>query len=287
MEKRKVGIVAECVCDLPKNLLRQYDVDIVYHVIETEHGVFTDTDEITAENILSHMENGGLMTRSDAPSAKVYRETFERNFEKYEEVVHIAISSHISRSVTNVRAAIEEMGEQGKKIHLIDSGHLSSGIGFMIIRAAELAMQGYAADSICEKMEELKGKISTSFMTQNANYLHRNGLVPDWVKIICNLFYIHPILNMKNGKMKLKGILFGNYDRACLRYVRRELKHNKAIDKNRAFITYVGCSVKQLQSIKEETEKYMIFDHLTLVEASATISSNCGAGTFGLIYIRQ
>ena len=75
--------------------------------------------------------------------------------------------------------------------------------------------------------------------------------------------------------------------RAVRHYVKTLLKHNKQIDTRLLFLTYAGCSVHQIDEILEEVEHYAHFDHVILQKASATVSSNCGVGTFGLMFFRK
>ncbi|MGN0674195.1 MAG: DegV family protein [Oscillospiraceae bacterium] len=286
VNKKKVGILAECVCDLPKSTLSNCGVDILYFLVETENGVFTDTDEITAENVISHMETGGSKTKSAPPPPDVYVKAFEKNLKRYDEVILVAISSHISHSCENAEKAVKLMGDEGKRVHIFDSEHLSTGLGFLVLRAAELANQGCTSEQILSDLENLKTRVSTSFLAKNADYLYRNGLVPAYVKKICSALNIHPVLAMKKGDLRLKTIIIGNYDAACRYYVRRELKGKNNIDKKCAFVTHVGCSVKMLRAITAEANKYCSFDELNVTTASATISSNCGPGTFGILFTR-
>lgn len=287
MDKKKVGILAECVCDLPKSTLQSCGVDILYFLVETENGVFTDTDEITAENVISHMETGGTKTKSAPPPPDVYLKAFEKNLKRYDEVILVAISSRISHSCENAEKAVKLMGEEGKRVHIFDSEHLSTGLGFFVLRAAELANKGCTSYQILGELEAMKPQVSTSFLAKNADYLYRNGLVPAYVKKICSALSIHPVLAMKKGSLRLKTIILGNYDSSCKYYVRQELIGRKNIDKKCAFVTHVGCSVKMLKSITAEVEKYCSFDELNITNASATISSNCGPGTFGVLFVRS
>ena len=287
MAEQKVGIVAECVCDLPKSYLAEHNIDIVYFLIETDSGVFTDTDEITAENILEYMQSGGMKSKSSAPAPEVYRKVFEDNLGKYDELILVAISSGISFSCANAEKAVLEMGEAGKRVHVFNSKHLSTGLGHIVMKAAELAEGGMSAGEIITELEELRGRVSTSFITENVDFLYRNGRVSEKVKKICSAFNIHPVLTMKNGNLTLKSVCIGRYEKACSRYIRRELKNADKIDKKRAFITSAGCSVKMLERVKKEVNKQCRFENLTLTKASATISSNCGPNTFGVLYIRN
>ena len=42
-----IAISTECVADLPKKMFEQYGVEIIYYDIETDSGVFRDTEEIS------------------------------------------------------------------------------------------------------------------------------------------------------------------------------------------------------------------------------------------------
>ncbi len=287
MSEQKVGIIAECVCDLPKSYLREHNIDIVYFVIETDSGVFTDTDEITAENILSYMQSGGEKSKSSAPEPEVYKSVFEKNLEKYDELILVAISSGISLSCANAEKAVSEMGEKGKRVHIFDSKHLSTGLGHLVIKAAETAESGMSAEEILSELSELRDRISTSFITESVDFLYRSGKVSEKVKRICGAFNIHPVLAMKNGELTLKSVCIGKYEKACARYIRKELKNPDKIDKERAFLTYAGCSVKMLERVRNEINGKCRFEKLIQTKASATISSNCGPNSFGILFIRN
>lgn len=287
MKKKKVGILAECVCDLPKNILNEHGIDILYFLIETESGVFTDSDEITSENVIHYLETGGKKTKSSPPPSDVYFRTFEKNLKKYDDIILVAISSGISDSCKNARAAVEMMGSEGNRVHIFDSQHLSTGLGFLVLRAAELADSGCGTEEILAELEELKTHVSTSFIAKDADYLYRNGRVSAFVKKLCTAFHIHPVLMMHKGTLKVKNIYFGSYESSCRAYIRCGLKGQKNIDKKCGFITHAGCSVKMLRMITAEAEKYCHFDELKITAASATVSGNCGPDTFGVLFMRK
>lgn len=287
MAEQKVKIIAECVCDLPRTWLKEHNIDIVYFTIETDRGVFSDTNEITSENIISYMQAGGKKAHSSAPHPDVYRETFEKNLAEFDEVILVSISSGVSMSCENADKAVEQLGEKGRRVHVFDSGHLSTGLGHLVIKASEMAEKGCSASEILAALETLKNKVSTSFIAENADYLYMNGKVSEKVKKICSAFDIHPILAMKNGELTLKSITRGNYRKACKRYIRKTLRKAKSIETGTAFITHVGCSTKMIEWIKNEVSKNCSFENLIVTKASATISSNCGPNTFGVLFIEK
>ena len=287
MAEQKVKIIAECVCDLPIAWLKQHNVDIMYFSVETDCGVFFDTKEITSDNIISYMQSGGKKAHSSAPEPDAYKETFEKNLEEFDEVILVAISSGVSLSCENADKAVEQLGEKSRRVHVFDSGHLSSGLGHLVIKAAQMAENGHTASEILAALEELKDKVSTSFIAESVDYLYMNGKVSEKVKKICTAFNIHPILVMKNGELTLKSVTRGDYRKACRRYIKKTLSRAKSIEKQTAFITQAGCNTKMIEWIKSEISKIFTFDNLTVTKASATVSSNCGPNTFGVIFIEK
>lgn len=287
MPLQKTGIVTDCICDLPRSYIREHNIGIIYFLIETDSGIFTDTDEITAENILSYMAAGGVKSVSSPPPAEDYAELFGKTLEKYGEVLFIAAGSGSSVSYDRARETLKLMGTDAQRIRVFDSGHLSTGLGHMVIRAAEMAESGCGADEIVTELSGLKERVSTTFLTVNADYLYRNGRASERVKRLCDTFGIHPVLMMKNGAITLKSVMIGNYEKASLRYVRRALKNAACIDGRRIFITHAGCGKREIGRISEEIYKKCSVEELIVTKASATVSSNCGPGTFGVLFVNE
>lgn len=287
MTKNKICITTDCVCDLPDEMLRKNNVDMVYFYIETDTGRFKDVDEITAQNVFEYLGNGGTKAITEAPPASEFVSFFSEKLESYDCVIHICISSKISKSVGYATQAVENMGEDGKRIHIVDSGHVSTGIGHMVLRAAEMVKGGSSCEQILAEMDNMRSMVSSSFMADNADYLYRNDKVSKTVQKICSFFRIHPVLGAKDGYLKLKSFQLGNYERSAVRYVRSELRKSKKIKTNRLFITHAGCSTNDIKIVKKEVQRIMDFDEIIVTKASATVSSNSGPRTFGLLYIME
>ena len=285
MAEQKVKIIAECVCDLPRGFFKEHNVDIVYFSIETESGVFADTSEITSENIIEYMQRGGKKALSCAPSPETYKAVFSKNLELYDEIILVTISSKISMAFKNSTQAVSEM--KTDKVHVFDSWHLSSGLGHFVIKAAKMAENGCSSGEILAVLEKMRPSVSTSFIVESTDYLYKNGKVSRKVKELCDKFDIHPILEMREGALVIQSITRGNYKKACRKYIKKTLKKSKNIDKTTAFITHAGCSSKTIDFIKNEIEQIFHFDNLVVKKASATISSNCGPNTFGILFIRE
>lgn len=279
-----IAITTECVADLPRKLLEQNSIDIIYMDIETDSGVFRDTSEIDSQNITEYMAGGRRKAQSVIPSANDYSAFFRNRLEEYDEVIHISIGSGVSAALNNARLGREKLGNERYKIHLIDSMHLSSGIGLLVLEAARLRDEGLVSKEIVRNVIAKIPVINTSFLSYNADYLYYNGKVSESVMKICRAFRLHPALAVKDGKLVLKRLYFGRYERAAANYIAKTLKESERIKKDRAFITYVGCGHELLEFIHDKMSQHIKFDEVWEKAASATIAANCGPLTFGILF---
>lgn len=281
---KRIIITTDCVSDISEKMLNKYDIRVIYFYIVTEHGWFKDMAEITSGNIIEYFERGGSRVQTKAPFPEEYRAFFDEVLSEGEEVIHISVTSSLSLSYQNALAAA---GTFGERVHVLDSGHLSSGMAHLVIKAAEMVQQGKSAKETIRLLEQMKSRVSTSFIAENANYLYRTGLVGKSVKNLCETLKIHPVLGMRKGIMRLKTVKVGNYEKAVLRYVRGQLRKMSSIEKERMVITHAGCSLKMIAKVKREVMRCGTFRDIQVTKASATITSNCGANTIGVLFVRK
>ena len=284
MTERKVGIVAECVVDLPKEYLVKHDIPVLYFTIEVDSGVFTDTDEVTAENILSYVKEGGKKAISSPSSIATYEKMIRESLKKYRDVVFISAGAGTSKSFSRACEAVKNLGNLGSNIHVVDSKLISSAEGLVLMRVVELAEKGASVEEIVKEVEAYREKISATFVVENADFLYRNGRVSARVKNFCATFNLHPVLCMKRGCMALKSIMLGSYENASLRYVRNELCKANKIDAKNVFLVHAGCTNKKIEQVRSEILKRIKPENLYVVSASASVSCNCGPGSFGVMF---
>lgn len=284
---KRIGITSDCACDLPEEYFEMHDVGIMYFYITTDTGRFRDGCEVDSQNIIEYLERGGIKAATCAPQPMEYEIFFGKQLEKYDEIIHISLSDRLSNSYTNAQTALSFMGRDSGRVSVIDSEQFSSGMAFMIIKAVEMRDSGCSASEIIQECSRIRTCISTSFIAKNADYLYRNGLTGRAVRTVCSTMLIHPVLALKNGRVALKKLEIGDYGKSVRSYIRSELSHSKTIDRKRAFITHAGCGVEMLAAVRAEVKRLCCFDEVIVAKASATISSNCGAGSIGVLFLKK
>lgn len=279
-----ITITTECVADLPRKLVKKESIGIIYYDVETEKGLFRDTEEIDAQNIMEYMGEARSMARGVVPSANDYRNFFKKKLEEYDEIVHVCATSVVTDAVKNAMHGRLKLGVDGHKIHIVDSRQLSGGLGLLVFEAAKCRNQGMSSKEIVEHVTQKIPLIKMSFLSTNADYLFYNQKVSKNIMKLCNLFHLHPVLKMDEGNLVLARVYIGNYEKATSKYIADVLQEVENIDSNIGMLIYAGCGHDMLQRVKREISKKVLFDELWEQQASATVSSNCGPLSFGVIY---
>ena len=79
----------------------------------------------------------------------------------------------------------------------------------------------------------------------------------------------------------------GSFSRVAKRYVRKVFANAKNIDRRILFITYAGMDSESLRYIQDLVQQYCPFERVYVQRASSAIASNCGPGSFGLLFMRK
>lgn len=280
--KRKTFLLVstDSVSDLPKELTDHARVAVMPYRVVTEGGEFIDGQETGTDGVLSYIRSG-RRAHSESPGVAEYEAFFAEQLTKAQCVIHLTMSGKVSKGYENALEASESFDN----VEVVDTGHLSSGMGFIVLRAAEYAADGMSREAVLEGIRRMRSQVRTSFIVDDTEYLLRAGRISPKINTICQAFMVHPMLVLENGKMVVGAIKIGTQKAVWRKYIESVLKDVGRIDKRLLFITHAGLSCEELQEIEEFVRKKVIFDRVIYQKASPAISINCGMGAFGLLFM--
>lgn len=275
-------ISTDSVSDLPEDMTDGARVAVMPYRVVTEGGEFIDGQETGTDGVLSYIRSG-RRAHSESPSVAEYEAFFAEQLTKAQCVIHLTMSGKVSKGYEN---AMEASGSFDN-VEVIDTGHLSSGMGFIVLQAAKYAASGMSQEAVIAKIQRLRSLVRTSFIVDDTEYLLRAGRISPRINTICKAFMVHPVLVLKNSKMIVGAIKIGTQRAVWKKYVESVLGDAGRIDKRLLFITHAGLAHEELQEIEKTVRKKISFEKVIYQKASPAISINCGTGAFGLLFMLQ
>lgn len=279
-----VKIISDSTCDLSKELITKYDIKVVpLHIVLGDEEFF-DGVNISPDEIYKWSDANNATPKTSAASIEEAVDAIKPCIEAGDEVVVFTIASGMSTTNNVFRLAVSEL-EAEEKVRIIDSANLSTGVGLQVIEAAILAKEGKALDEIVSAISEITPKVRASFVVDTLTYLHRGGRCSGLAALAGGMLKLHPKIVVKNGVMGPDKKYRGKMNSVILNYAKEMEADLLSARKDRVFITHSGCDRESIDSVKEYLESLNYFEEILITRAGGVVSSHCGPGTLGVLFI--
>ena len=279
----KIKILSDSTCDLSPELVEKYDITLVPLTVIKEDKDFKDGVTITPADIFAHVAAGGALCSTSAVSVGEYLDFFGKYAEEYDALVHINIGSGFSSSYQNACLAAEDF----ENVYVVDSQNLTTGQGFVVLKACELAKTAENMEELVAQLEAYREKIEASFLVDKLDYLAKGGRCSSAAALGANLLNLKPCIEVKDGKMTVVKKYRGNFTKSLAAYVKERLAGREDVDRDMLFLTRTVIDDACYEAVMEAVKEFGGFRQVIETEAGCTVSCHCGPGTLGVVIVRK
>lgn len=281
-----VKIMADSTSDLSKELIERYQITILPLHIVLGDKEYRDGTEITPEEIYRWSDAKKETPKTSAVAITDAIEIMKPALEAGDELIMFTISEKMSTTANVFRMAAQEL-EAEDKVSVVDSASLSTGNGLLVIRAAVMAREGKGRKEIVEEIERLKPRVRASFVVDTLTYLHRGGRCSGVAALAGGMLKLHPKIVVLDGAMEVSKKYRGKINSVIMNYVKDMEEEMKRAEKYRVFITHSGSDPKVVEEVRAYLESLHYFDEILVTRAGGVVSSHCGPGTLGVLFIQE
>ncbi len=279
-----VKIISDSTCDLSQELLERYDIAVLPLQVTLGEASYEDGVNITVDEIYHWADENKTTPKTAAPAMETAIHTMKPWLEKSMELICFSISESMSTTANVLRLAAKDLGAEDR-VTVIDSQNLSTGNGLLVIEAAIMAKEGKSAKEITDHIKALRPLVRASFVVDTLTYLHRGGRCSSVAALAGSVLKLHPKIVVADGKMGVTQKYRGKLSRVMVDYVRDMEQELLRARKDRVFITHSGCDESIIAEVKSTLEALNYFDEIHVTRAGSVISSHCGYGTLGVLFI--
>jgi len=282
---KEVMITADSTCDLPDYLIEKNNITILPLSILLGDKSYSDGVDIFPRDIYAYVNKTGDLPKTAAVTPAQYNTVFKEFTEQGKAVVHIGLSSAISSSYQNACIAAAEFED----VYCIDSKSLCTAMGLLVLKACDFREKGFDAKKIYNRVNSLVPKVSTTFVLNNLEYLHKGGRCSGVAKFSANVLGIKPSIAVdENGRLDVAKKYRGKIDLVYKQYISDSLKDVNKFDPARVVIANSGDINPEIISFaKGVIEGKNKFTEVITADAGCTISSHCGPKTLAIFYIKK
>jgi DegV family protein with EDD domain len=273
-----VRIICDSTSDLDKDLVARYGIRVVPMTVIHAGREYKDGVDLDTPGLFALVRETGQLPTTAAPSTGEFLQAFD----PAEEPICLTISSKLSASNQNARLA---SAERAGGVRVIDSLNLSTGIGLLVLLAAELRDQGKSAEEIEQAVLAAVPKVRTSFVIETMEYLYKGGRCTAVQALVGSLLKIRPIIAVRpDGTLGVKEKTRGTRKKALDALLAGLEAHISNLDRHRVFVTHTGCDA-DAEYLVGEIKRIAAPEQVFVTTAGAVVASHCGPDTIGILYL--
>ncbi len=281
-----VRICSDSTCDLTDELVKEFGITIIPLHIVLGDKEYRDRVEITQDEIFEWADKNKTTPKTSAVSVPDAAAVIKPLVNADDELIIFTIAGTMSTTL-NVFSMVAEELDATDRIHVIDSMNLSTGIAHLVLEAACMAREGFSAEEIVKEIERIRPKVRSSFVIDTLTYLARGGRCSSVAALTGGVLRIHPKIVVKDGKMEVSKKYRGQIRNVVMDYVRD--MHHALLEARpeRVFVTHTSKDREMVDEVIRYLESLDHFENIYEAPAGGVISSHCGPGTLGVLFMEN
>ena len=282
---KKIGLVSDATCDLPRDIIEKYDIGIIpVNVIFGEDEIRQPFYDLQNEEFYRRL-NADESAKSGIPAPKKIKDKLDEYLEKYDELIVITVSSKLSALNQAVNLVVKD--EKFDKISVIDSLCGTVETGLVVLIAAREIAKGKSKEDVVKYIEnEIIPNANLISYADTLKYLRRGGRISRLTHLMGRALKIKPIFYIKDGEIISPGrvMLWQNIDTAFKKLMAKVagkqtyetvfVAHSGNPERCKQFIEYF----KSLPNAPKE---------ILMAEVGPAVGVHVGPNTIGFVWIGE
>lgn len=279
---KKIKIISDSTCDLSQDLINKHDIEIIPLYVNFGEETYLDGVNLTVNKMYDLVSEKNILPKTAAPSPGAFVDAFKKYLDKGYEIIYMGIGSKFSATFSSANVAKQTL--ESDDIYLIDSLNLSSGTGLLILKAAKFIEEGLSGKEVKERLEAIVPKVRSQFVIDTLDYLYKGGRLNALSAFVGGMLRIKPIIKVREGLMAVGKKGRGTMKNGIDLMLKELFQEKDMIDEDFMMITH-SLADESSAYIKEQLKNKVEVKNLYDTKAGCVISSHCGKGTIGVLYI--
>lgn len=277
----RVRIITDGVADLPVDVAARLAIKIVPVYLSIDGQSYRSDTFTDRELLYRSLQGSNGRPQTASPSLHEFLTAYtELTDEGATDIIGLFVASNLSSLSSHAQLAAQQLN--GARLHLVETGQVSMGVGLQAIYAAELAAQGATTAEILSRVQPLAARTYVMGMLGALEHLRASGRV-SWAQAwFGDLLQIKPLITLHLGEARLWGRV-RTYRNALMRIVAwvaevAPLEH--------LAVLYAQTPSEILQEFREALLPFVNGNNLWMAEAGPVFLTHIGPTGLGVAAIQ-
>lgn len=195
-----IKIISDSSADLPIDLIEKYDITLVPLTVTIEGQDYLEKVDLTPQEFFDKMFSTETLPKTSQPAPALFAKIFSQ-FGSDTEILCFTISSGLSGTY---QSACMGKDLSNAKVTVFDTLAGSLGHGLQIIRAAELAKQGFTVEEIVAHLTEYRENMNILVLLNTLENIVKGGRLSKFQGSLAKILNIKVLLErVEGGKVEI------------------------------------------------------------------------------------
>ena len=273
---KSIGLVTDSTCDLPTEIIKKYNIQVVPIVIQVGEKSYLDQIEIKPKDFCYLLQTSNQKISTSQPPPAFFTEIYNKIAAKYESIISLHISEKLSGTIQGARMGCKDR-EYSNKIHIVDSKTSSVALGLLVAKAAELIQGRCKLEEIIDRLKIAADNVKIFISIPTLKYLMRSGRLNKTKGLLGTLLNLKPILTVNSDGNIVEAAKVIGQKRVVHKTLDLAIKFAKSVKNPRFGIAHVSAP-ELAQWYGYKIRNVFNSSKVMISEASPALSVHIGIG---------
>ena len=273
---KSIGLVTDSTCDLPPEIIKKYNIQVVPIVIQVGEKSYLDQIEIKPKDFCYLLQTSNQKISTSQPPPAFFTEIYNKIAAKYESIISLHISEKLSGTIQGARMGCKDR-EYSNKIHIVDSKTSSVALGLLVAKAAELIQGRCKLEEIINRLKIAADNVKIFISIPTLKYLMRSGRLNKTKGLLGTLLNLKPILTVNSDGNIVEAAKVIGQKRVVHKTLDLAIKFAKSVKNPRFGIAHVSAP-ELAQWYGYKIRNVFNSSKVMISEASPALSVHIGIG---------
>jgi DegV family protein with EDD domain len=196
----RIGVVADSTCDVPSDWPYRERLHIIPVHIHFQDETLREGVDITEDAFYARVLQEGVIPKTSQPNPDEFEAFYRGLADRYDDIISIHVTARLSGTCRSAQAAARAV-QDAVRVHVVDSGGGSAGIGFMAHEAITLLDAGAPVEAILQRLEQLRQRIQVFLTPKDLTFARMSGRVSALGAFVASVLHITPIIVLHEGEL--------------------------------------------------------------------------------------
>lgn len=282
---KKVAILADSTCCLPRELVEKYGICLVPLLICHGGNSYRDGVDLSPGEVYRIMRARRDLPTSSPPSPGDFLDAYQRLSREAESILCITLTSLQSNifdtALVAKAMAMELMPDTA--IEVIDSRAVAGALGFVVLEAARVASAGAGLSEVESAARGLMGRVNLVAVLDTLTYLARTGRIGRAAAWTGALLTVKPVLGHSTSVGETTALARPRTRARAVEYMLRTMA-KKVGDSSVHVIVHHADALEEAEKLKAEIDLRFSCAELYLTEFTPAMGVHAGPGVLAISF---